>query len=273
MTFGATVLLALVQAIGTFGSVLYAPPAPHEKHALDVYAPVAAHKRPVVVFFHGGGLQEGDRKNYAFFGRALARQGFVVVVPSYRLYPATRVRGTVADSATAVAWTANNIARFGGSPRNIVLVGHSAGGYLAAILVFDRRYLRDAGLRVSPIRGVFELSADYSNRDPDPGESARDLAIDHHIYGESAEERDANSVYRYLRKTIPFEATCETIDPGTQCIDRDHFVALMRGYGSPVKAFTEANATHDQLVARATSIGDPLNRELKSFIARVTMLH
>jgi acetyl esterase/lipase len=224
----------------------------------------------VIVFFHGGGLQEGDRKACAFFGRALASQGIVVVVPSYRLYPAARVRGVVADGAAAVVWTVKHIARFGGSPRKIVLVGHSAGGYIAAILVFDRHYMREAGLRDAPIRGVFELSADYSNRDPDPGEAARDVMTDHHIYGETAEERDANSVYRYLRKTIPFEATCETVNPGTQCIDRDHFVALMRGHGSPVKDFTEPKATHDQLVARATRTGDPLNRELTSFIARTT---
>ncbi|MDQ6933628.1 MAG: alpha/beta hydrolase fold domain-containing protein [Candidatus Eremiobacteraeota bacterium] len=68
------------------------------------------------------------------------------MIPSYRLYPSTRARGSVADAAAAVAWTLKNIARYGGSPQKIC-VGHSAGGYLAATLVFDPHYLRDAGLR------------------------------------------------------------------------------------------------------------------------------
>ncbi len=68
----SAVLLAFVHAsVGTFGPFLYAPPVPHGKHALDVYAPAAANVRPVLVFFHGGGLREGDRREYAFFAARL----------------------------------------------------------------------------------------------------------------------------------------------------------------------------------------------------------
>ncbi|MBV9233075.1 MAG: alpha/beta hydrolase, partial [Candidatus Eremiobacteraeota bacterium] len=197
--------------------------------------------------------------------------GYVVVIPSYRLYPEVTVRGAVNDAADALAWTVSHVARYGGSPRRIVLLGHSAGGYLAAILAFDPTYLRAAGLQHFPARGVFELSADYSNRDPDPGEPANYVAIDHAIYGETAEERDANSVYRYLHRTVPFVATCESIDPGTQCIDRDHFVALMRGLNSAVESFTEPHARHDDLPSRVAARRNPLNMLFRHFVRRVTL--
>ncbi|MDQ6780536.1 MAG: alpha/beta fold hydrolase [Candidatus Eremiobacteraeota bacterium] len=255
-------------AVTSVRDLSYAAPCGH-KHQLDVFTPAGASGLPVLMFVHGGGLEEGDRTEYRWLGRALAEQQYVVVIPSYRLYPVAKAADAVADVAAAFGWTVKHIARFGGSPNRIVLVGHSAGGYLTAILAFDPRYLRAARLSVRNIRGVFELSADYSNRDPDPGETLADIALDHRIYGMTAEERDANSVYRYLHRTVPFEATCESIHPGTQCIDRDHFVALLRGYNSPVSSFTEAHATHDELVQRVAQPGAALNAELHRFVKRV----
>lgn len=255
-------------AIAIVAGLAYSSPAAHGKHDLDVYRPTNASGAPVIVFVHGGSLESGDRSEFRALGRALALQGYVAIIPSYRLYPTATVRGCVDDVARALAWTVRNVSRYGGSPQRIVLMGHSAGGYLTAILAFDPRYLRALGLDAFPARGVFELSADYSNRDPDPGESAADITVDYHIYGETAEERDANSVYRYLHKTVPFLAACESIDPGTQCIDRDHFVALMKGLRSPVQSFTEAHATHDDLVRRVAVPGDMLNTILRRFVER-----
>ncbi|MBC5824742.1 MAG: hypothetical protein GIX02_07915 [Candidatus Eremiobacteraeota bacterium] len=93
------------------------------------------------------------------------------------------------------------------------------------------------------------------------------IATDHHIYGETLEERDANSVYRYLlRVPTPFEATCESIDPGTQCVDRDRFTLFTRALGNRIRSSTEPHATHDALVARVARQGDPLNGEMKRFV-------
>ncbi|MDQ2817490.1 MAG: alpha/beta hydrolase [Candidatus Eremiobacteraeota bacterium] len=264
-------LLALTLVQGIFDRP-YAPPAAHGKHELDVFTPARRSGRlPVIVFIHGGGLSEGDRTEFRRFGMSLARQNYFVVIPSYRLYPSVTVRAAVDDVARALGWTQRHIAEYGGSPRRIILMGHSAGGYLSAILAFDPRYLQAAGVSPASIRGIFELSADYDNRDPDPGEKPADIAIDHHIYGETLEERDANSVYRYLHRVpTPFEATCESIDPGTQCVDRDRFVLHMRALGNRIRSFTEPNATHEALVARAAQRGDPLNAELRRFVRALT---
>ncbi|MBL8550252.1 MAG: alpha/beta hydrolase [Hyphomonadaceae bacterium] len=133
---------------------------------LDVYAPKAGASRgasglPVIVFFYGGSWASGDRGDYAFAGDALAGKGFVTVVPDYRVYPEVRFPDFIEDGADAVKWTQENAARYGGDPSRIVLVGHSAGAYIAAMLGLDAHYLNDAGVDARAIRGVAGLSGPY----------------------------------------------------------------------------------------------------------------
>ncbi len=115
---------------------------------LDVYAPRDADRAttPVVVFFYGGGWETGSKGMYAFVGSALARQGYVVVVPDYRVYPEVRWPTFLEDSAKAVRWARDNASTYGGDPARIVLMGHSAGAYNAAMLTLDHRWLAQVGM-------------------------------------------------------------------------------------------------------------------------------
>ena len=112
--------------------------APRQR--LDIYAPRGeAPNRPVLVFFYGGNWDSGDRQDYAFAGRAFAELGYVAVLPDYththeRPYPAF-----MADAGAALAWVAAHIAEHGGDPGRIVVAGHSAGAYIAAMLALDPR--------------------------------------------------------------------------------------------------------------------------------------
>jgi acetyl esterase/lipase len=115
------------------------------RQRLDVHAPKGAAKAPVLVFFYGGSWASGRRQDYRFAGRALAAQGFVTVVPDYRLVPQVRFPAFLEDGAAALAWTAANIARFGGNPAAIGVSGHSAGAWIAMMLALDRRWLAAAG--------------------------------------------------------------------------------------------------------------------------------
>jgi acetyl esterase/lipase len=115
------------------------------RQKLDVYTPEKAANAPVVVFFYGGSWNSGRRQDYAFAARALAAQGFVVVVPDYRLVPQVRFPAFVEDGAAAVAWTRANIAKHGGNPAAIGVTGHSAGAYIAAMVTLDPRWLAAAG--------------------------------------------------------------------------------------------------------------------------------
>ena len=119
------------------------------RQQLDVYQPgpgAAPAKPPIVVFFYGGSWTRGERADYRFVGEALASAGAIVVIPDYRLSPEFRYPEFVRDSAAAVKWAFDHAAEIGGSPANVVVMGHSAGGYNAAMVALDRRWLDAAGL-------------------------------------------------------------------------------------------------------------------------------
>lgn len=136
--------------------------APSEGLKLDVWSPPRAnHKLPVVVFLYGGGWVAGSRSGYAFAGSGYAGQGFVTVVPDYRLVPTVRFPAFLEDGAQAVRWTRDNIERFGGDPNRIAIAGHSAGAYNGAMLALDPRYLQGAGVPRGTIKAAALLSGPY----------------------------------------------------------------------------------------------------------------
>ncbi len=132
--------------------------------AVDVYAPAGDRtddRKPVIVWFHGGGWNNGGRRQYAFAGRAFAAQGFVTVVAGYRLGEAGKFPHFMEDAAAAVRWTEANIARYGGDPTRIVLAGHSAGGHIVALAALDERWLGAAARPGGAVRGVIGIAGAY----------------------------------------------------------------------------------------------------------------
>jgi acetyl esterase/lipase len=139
--------------------IAYAP-GPH--HHLDIYAPSrACGSAPVVVFFFGGGWEDGDRAMYRFVGAALAKRGIVVVIPDYRLYPQYRFPAFMDDAAASVAWSYDHAAQYGGDREHLFLMGHSAGAQIATLLALDTHYLGAAGVDRGRIAGVIGLSGPY----------------------------------------------------------------------------------------------------------------
>lgn len=132
------------------------------RQRLDVFVPtVPVERAPVLVFFYGGSWSSGSKDDYAFAAQAFAAQGFVTVLPDYRLYPQARFPEFLKDGAAAIAWVRDNIAAQGGDPNRIVLAGHSAGAYNAAMLGLDTEYLRQAGVDPRTVRAVAGLSGPY----------------------------------------------------------------------------------------------------------------
>jgi acetyl esterase/lipase len=108
---------------------------PLDRQQLDIYAPDGARGQfPVIVFFYGGLWQSGARRDYAFVAAVLARQGFVVVVPDYRVWPEAGYPHFVDDCKAATRWVGAEIGAYGGDGRSIFLMGHSAGAYNAAMV-------------------------------------------------------------------------------------------------------------------------------------------
>ena len=140
------------------------PFGPDPRLKLDVYAPDArssAAPLPVVIFFYGGGWVAGSRGGYAFAGKGYASKGFIAVVPNYRLVPGVRFPTFVEDSALAVKWARDNVAKYGGDPKRISLAGHSSGAYNAAMIALDRHYLTDIGVDPGIVRAAALLAGPY----------------------------------------------------------------------------------------------------------------
>jgi len=132
------------------------------RQRLDVYAPVGiSGPAPVVVFYYGGGWDSGDRAGYAFVGHALAAQGFVVVIPDYRLAPGVVFPTFVQDSAAAVRWTIDHISEYGGDRGRLGLCGHSAGAYNAMMVALDPQWLRGAVVDPGVVRAVACLAGPF----------------------------------------------------------------------------------------------------------------
>lgn len=140
------------------------------RQRLDVYRPRST-RRPsaVIVFLYGGRWQFGSKRDFLLLASTLARRGWVVVVPDYRLYPPALFPAWVEDGASAVRWTLDNVVSAGGDGGRVFVVGHSAGAHTAALLALDERYLRSAGVAAGAVRGFVSIAGpvDTTWTDPD----------------------------------------------------------------------------------------------------------
>jgi acetyl esterase/lipase len=128
--------------------------AMRDRCQLDVYYPLDTKDAPVVVWFHGGGLKAGSKAIPA----ALTNKGLVVVAANYRLSPAAKAPEYVEDAAAAVAWAFRNAEKYGGSRKLIFVSGHSAGGYLANLVVLDKRWLKAHDVDADEVAGLVPFS-------------------------------------------------------------------------------------------------------------------
>ena len=130
--------------------------------ALDVYSPRAATMAPVVVFFYGGSWEDGKRRWYRYVGDALASSGIVTIIPDYRKFPDVRFPAFMHDAARATAWAHEHAGEFGGDRERLFVMGHSAGGQIAALLAADGRYLADVGMQPRDLGGMIGIAGAYT---------------------------------------------------------------------------------------------------------------
>lgn len=149
----------LIRAYETTREIAYVKAADADAYArdrckLDLYVPKGARDFPTIVWFHGGGLTGGSKS----VPRGLQEKGFAVVAPNYRLSPAAKSPAYVEDAAAAVAWTFENIEKFGGSNSKIVVGGISAGGYLSLMIGLDKSWLSKHGIDADSIAALAPIS-------------------------------------------------------------------------------------------------------------------
>lgn len=126
----------------------------NERCRLDLYYPENSSDFTTIIWFHGGGITGGEK----FIPERWKNKGLAVVAVNYRLSPKVKCPEYIEDAAAAVAWVFNHIAEYGGSVDEIVVSGHSAGGYLASMVGMDKRYLQKYDLDADQIAALIPFS-------------------------------------------------------------------------------------------------------------------
>jgi arylformamidase len=113
---------------------------------------------PIMVFIHGGYWRSLDKADHAFVAPVFNAAGAAVVVLNYALCPVVSIEQICLQVAQAVLWVRRHAAQFGGDPDRIALVGHSAGGHLASMLLTCRWRELDNTAPVQPVLGALSIS-------------------------------------------------------------------------------------------------------------------
>lgn len=124
---------------------------------LDVF-PARHDGAPVLVFIHGGYWRSLDKADHSFVAPAFVQAGAMVVVPNYALCPAVSIEQIALQTTRALAWAWREAPRFGGDRQRIVVVGHSAGGHLAAMLLACRWKTVGDDLPTRLVHGALSIS-------------------------------------------------------------------------------------------------------------------
>lgn len=249
---------------------------PVKQTSLDLYLPDAPTKKalPVFILIHGGGWSIGDKDNRTFIqpkANWLLSQGFVVASINYRLSPAVSHPAHVEDVCAAIAWVEKNIAKFGGAPDKVYLLGHSAGAHLAALAAVDRTRLKEAGADASAIRGVVLLDGagyDIPRQMPVASKTAllgkmyRDaFTLDPEV------QRDASPALKPIKNPPPFLI----LYVGWRIDSRNQSMLLaeaLRKNGGKATVTGIPGKTHMTINADCGKPGDPVTVAIANFLGK-----
>ncbi|MEO2089534.1 MAG: alpha/beta hydrolase [Gemmataceae bacterium] len=232
------------------------------RHILDVYAPKGAKDAPVLFLVHGGAWKLGTKDYLTDAAKRLCGSGVCVVCPNYRLSPKVQHPAHVADVAKAFAWTADNVAKYGGSGKKIVIGGHSAGGHLAALLATDETYLKAENRSLADVRGVFGISGVY-------------LITDHEVFHEPfgkdpAGQKAASPVAHAGPHTPPVMLVYADKDYPLLDQSAKLFATALEKAKRPVTVKEFAHRDHLTIVSEMKAADDPVVLAAKEFVEKCT---
>lgn len=232
---------------------------------LDLYIPAGEGPHPVIVFFHGGGLYNGDKQSLVELGPRFAALGYLVAAPNYRLSPEFYYPAYVEDAALAFRWVWGRAGDYGGDRERIAVSGGSAGGHIAALLSVDERYLRAHELDLRHIRASLPITglmnAERAGRE-------RFLLT---WKGDSELVRDASPI-RYVAASLP--PMLITVADGDTEGRREQNVAMfeaMKAAGAEVEFEWLVDRTHNSILPNMIREGDATVELLLSFLRRYGM--
>ncbi len=253
-----------------------ASPDPRQK--LDIYSPEGARNLPVVFWIHGGGWQTGDRTSVQLKPKAFVEKGFVFVSTGYRLLPNVEMVDIFGDIAKSVHWVHDHITQYGGDPNRILVMGHSAGAQLAALISIDDRYLKAEGLSLGIIKGCVPVDGDTFDVPAiiDTAETRRRVhglpqakwGHREKFGGDPAKHRDYSAVNHVAKdKGIPPFLILHVADHPDTGAQAERLEAALKSAGIPTKRFAARQTDHSKLNESLGQPDDPPTKALFEFVA------
>lgn len=224
---------------------------------LDVYTPTdLTDDAPVLVHFFGGGWTSGNKLEALLIGPDLAREGIIVVAPTYRTSP-TIFPDIAEDCAAAVAWVWRELRRSDGTPRALFLSGFSAGGYNAALLAVDDRHLAAQKVPSNAVTGFITLGGSIWQA---PQREPQFFPPDDLSNWDLIEFLD--------REDPPMLLIQGDNDRISTVDDMEAFAAAARAAGARVTTLEPAKRNHMQVMTDFGEAGTEVRAVIGAFIAR-----
>ena len=249
-------------AAGEFGEFQKMPPVPlpsgtqverdvaygsDAAQRLDVYRPTKARRAPIIVMVHGGGWWRGDKGANGVVGHKIAHwvpKGFIVVSVNYRLVPSANPRQQADDVAKALAYVQGQAPTWGGDPKRIVLIGHSAGAHLVALLGAAPSIAAGAGAKP----WLATIALDSAAYDVSRVMTGAHFSLYDRAFGtDEALWRAASPALNVEGKAAPMMLVCST-KRAESCAMADGFATELRKKGGRAEVVRE-NMTHGEINA------------------------
>lgn len=238
-------------------------PYAQERCTLDLYLPAATPNAPVLVWFHGGGLEWGSKGDAAPVATFLAQRGIAVAAANYQLAPKVAYPAFNDDAAAAVGWVKRHVADYGLASRGLYIAGHSAGGYLAAYVGLSADLLAKYDVKLTEIAGVIPIS----------GQMFTHIAIRtaRGIRNPRATPvlDEAAPCYHVRKDAPPFLVLCADDDMPLRTDENRFFVAALKYAGHTRVEYLEiAKRNHTSIVQKMPEANDPAAAAVLAFIAK-----
>jgi acetyl esterase/lipase len=231
---------------------------------LDLYLPAGGEGFATIVWFHGGSIRAGDKggKIAVAFGRRFASEGIAVASVNYRLHPQVQYPAYIHDAAAAFAFVHGEIAKHGGSPDRVFISGHSAGGYLAAMVGMDGRYLAEHDLTPADIAGLMPVAGQMITHSTVRKE--RGIPKTRPIIDKAA------PAYHARADAPPLLNIVGSRDLPARAEENRYFVAAMTAAGHRDVTYLEVEGrNHGTVASRVGETDDEVAQAMIAFIARL----